>query len=232
MCPSHGDAYAPSSRAQPASVDTTTSRPVAARLPCRLHPRGRVRTRCAPPAAPPRPDHTHVRLSRGRGSRPGKAAEPVQCPPPPLTPGWSSVTQGSARPYPTHRPPYPPPQPRLTPMAKGNTHVIRGTCWTQCLLPSRRAGRERGEGREQCVADSHVRLARWLPVGRVGRTRRQKSGAHSRSPLRRVPPRPAPPPFAPRCTYLINVGAQKVLGRPKQWGYPNPKVNEEGKKKT
>lgn len=26
---------------------------------------------------------------------------------------------------------------------------------------------------------------------------------------------------------LINVGAQKVLGSPKQWGYPNPKVNEE-----
>lgn len=120
MCPSHGDAYAPSSRAQPASVDTTTSRPVAARLPCRLHPRGRVRTRCAPPAAPPpRPDHTHVRLSRGRGSRPGKAAEPVQCPPPPLTPGWSSVTQGSARPHPTHRPPYPPtPSPGLPPWPK------------------------------------------------------------------------------------------------------------------
>lgn len=54
--------------------------------------------------------------------------------------------------------------------ARGNTHVIWGTCWTQCLLPSRRAGRERGEGREQCVADSHVRLARWLPVGRVGHT--------------------------------------------------------------
>lgn len=31
---------------------------------------------------------------------------------------------------------------------------------------------------------------------------------------------------------LINVGAQKVLGSPKEWGYPNPKVNEEEKKKT
>lgn len=30
---------------------------------------------------------------------------------------------------------------------------------------------------------------------------------------------------------LINVGARKVLGSPKQWGYPNPKVNEEEKKK-
>lgn len=30
---------------------------------------------------------------------------------------------------------------------------------------------------------------------------------------------------------LINVGAQKVLGSPKQWGYTSPKVNEEGGKK-
>lgn len=28
---------------------------------------------------------------------------------------------------------------------------------------------------------------------------------------------------------LINVGAQKVLGSPKQWRYPNPKVSEEKK---
>lgn len=83
-----------------------------ARPPRRLRPRGRARTGRAPPAAPPRPDHTHVRRSRGRRSRgPGEAAEPVQCPPPPLTPRWSSVTQGSARPHPTHSSPPPPPAP-------------------------------------------------------------------------------------------------------------------------
>lgn len=59
-------------------------------------------------------------------------------------------------------------------------------------------------------------------------TRRQESGGHSRPPLRRVPP-VLNPPCDPHYTYLINVGAQKVLGSPKQWGYPNPKVNEEEK---
>lgn len=38
---------------------------------------------------------------------------------------------------------------------------------------------------------------------------------HSRPPLWRVPSA-LTPPCAPRRTYLINVGAQKVLGSPKQ----------------
>lgn len=61
-----------------------------------------------------------------------------------------------------------------------------------------------------------------LQTGR-GRGRSQGATLHRRSS---APHRPSPPhtPRAPRYTYLINVGAQKVLGSSKQWGYPNPKV--------
>lgn len=93
---------------------------------------------------------------------------------------------------------------RRIPKTRSNTHVIRGTCWTQCLLPSRRAGRERGEGREQCVADSHVRLARWLPAGRVGSTQGQESGAtldcHSGASHR---PSPLPAPRAAPTSLML-----------------------------
>ena len=61
-------------------------------------------------------------------------------------------------------------------------------------------------------------------AGVRGATRDRRSSASHRPPA-------FTPPCAPRCTYLINVGAQKVLGSPKQWGYTSPKVNEEGGKK-
>lgn len=229
VCPSHRDAYAPSSQAQPVSVDTTTSRPVA-----------------RAPALPPAPRRTcadRVCASGGSAaSRPhARTAEPRARKPPREGCGARAVSTSSpdsevvlGDPGLRPSPPYPqkvPPPARLTPMAKGNTHIIRGTCWTQCLLPSRGAGRERGEGREQCVADSHVRLARWLPVGRVGRTRREKSGAHSRSPLRRVPPRPAPLPSPRAAPTSLMWGPRRSSAGRSGGDTPNPKVNEEGKKK-
>lgn len=214
MRPSHGDAYALSSLGPSQCLGTQT--------PPALPP-ARYGT-CADPVCAPggsAASGPHAQTAEPRARKPsweGCGARAVATPAPRL------VVRGDPR---APLVPTPPAEDHWTlPTARGNTHVIRGTCWPQGLLPSRRAGRERGEGREQCVADSHVRLARWLPAGRVGCTRRQESGGHPRPPLRRVPPA-VTPPRAPRCTYLINVGAQKVLESPKQWGYPNPKVNEE-----
>lgn len=94
MCPRHWDAYARSSLGR-------WTQPPPARSPCRLRAKERVRNRCAPPEAPQRPDHTHVQQSQGRGSHPGRAAEPVRWPLLPWS-GWFSVTPG-LRPS----PPYP-----------------------------------------------------------------------------------------------------------------------------
>lgn len=62
-------------------------------------------------------------------------------------------------------------------------------------------------------------------------TRRQELGGHSRPPLRRVPP-VLDPPCDPHYTYLINVGAQKVLGSPKQGGTRTPKSTKRKKTET
>lgn len=61
VCSRHGYAYAPGSLG-PSQCLWTQLTPARwpARPPCLLRSRGRVRTGCAPPAAPQRPDHTHV----------------------------------------------------------------------------------------------------------------------------------------------------------------------------
>ena len=166
--------------AQPVSGDTDTSRPVA-RSPAL--PLARSGT-CADPACAP------------GGST---ASGPHACRDEPSARKPSRVACGGARAGPLlpvvdpRAPPVPIPPTeahRRAPKARADTHVIWGTCWTQCLLPSRRAGRERGEGREQRVADSHVRLARWLPSDRVG-SRGRSQGPLSTAALAR-PIRPHP----------------------------------------
>lgn len=170
----------------------------------------------------------HAR-AKGRRSHPDKALEPVRWPILSLA-WWFSVTPGlrPSPPYarkPTGRSPPPP----------DNTHVIRGTCWTQCLLPSRRAGRERGEGREQCVADSHVRLARWLPVGRGGgHTEAGVRVGHSRPPLRRVPTGRQPSSLRPARTTPTSLmwGPRRSSGVRSCGGTRTPKSTKKNKTET
>lgn len=94
MRPRHGYAYAPSSLT-PSQCPGTHPPPARwpPRQPCRLRGRRRVRTGCAPPAAPQCPDHTHVQMSQRRRSHPRKTSGPVRWPLLPLA-GWFSVTPG------------------------------------------------------------------------------------------------------------------------------------------
>lgn len=183
--PRQGDAYAPSSLwpSQRLGTQTPPALPLARSGIC-------ADPVCTPGGSTASGPHACTAETRARKpSREGCGACAVATPP------RRPVVLGDPR-----APPVPTPATevhRRIPKARSNTHVIRGTCWTQCLLPSRRAGRERGEGREQCVADSHVRLARWLPAGRVGSTQGQESGAtldcHSGASHR---PSPLPAPRA------------------------------------
>lgn len=192
--------------------------PPPARPPRRLRTKGRVRTRRAPPEAPQRPDHTHVRLSQGRGSHPEKAAEPARRP---LLPPsrWLSATPG-LRPSPPC-----PQEPTGRSPRPGATLTLFGAPAGRSVF-SLPAGLDANV--EKDGSSASLTAMSDSPGGCLWAKRRQESGGHSRPPLRRVPPA-LTPPCALRCTYLINVGAQKVLGSPKQWRYPNPKVNEEKK---
>lgn len=114
VCPSHRDAYAPSSQAQPVSVDTTTSRPVA-----------------RAPALPPAPRRTcadRVCASGGSAaSRPhARTAEPRARKPPREGCGARAVSTSSPdsevvlgdpglRPSPPYPQKVPPPPPGLPP---------------------------------------------------------------------------------------------------------------------
>ena len=90
VCPRHGDAYAPSFL-RPA--------PWPARLPVCLRYRGRVRTRCAPRAAPQYSDHTHIQLSP-RAQNPSRESCGALCT---LSPGPRALGDSRAPPI----PPYP-----------------------------------------------------------------------------------------------------------------------------
>lgn len=172
------------------------TQPPPARPPCRLRAKGRVRTRCAPPAAPPRPDRTHVQLSPERGSHPEKAAEPVRRPLLPLS-RWLSETQG-LRPS----PPYPQKPTGRSPRP-GATLTLFGAPAGRSVF-SLPAGLDANV--EKDGSSASLTAMSDSPGGCLRAEGRRESGGHSRPPPRRGPPA-LTPPCAPRCTYLINVGA-------------------------
>lgn len=225
MRPRHGYAYAPSSLG-PSQCPGTHPPPARwpPRQPCRLRARKRVRTECAPPAAPQCPDHTHVQLSQRRGSHPRKTSGPVRWPLLPLA-GWFSVTPG-LRPSPPH-----PQKPAGRPPLFGAILTLFGAPAGRSVfsLPAGPDANVEKDGSSASLTAMSDSPGGCLRAGRG--TSRSQGATHDRRSAASHRPPAFTPPHAPRCTYLINVGAQKVLGSPKQWGYPNPKVNEEGEKK-
>lgn len=90
MRPRHGYAYAQSSL-EPSQCPGTQPPPARwpPRQPCSLRVTRRVRTGCAPPAAPQRPDHTHVQPSQRHGNHRKTTAGPLL-----PSAGWISKTPG------------------------------------------------------------------------------------------------------------------------------------------